>query len=119
MQTAMLSDAATAESEPMPYNDAEVDVLFRTMESDLVERKRSTNLKGDILEAICAFANDLPDHQKPGLIFVGVEDDGMCANLTVTEKTIRDVANWRNEGKVQPIPTISVAHRVIDGSRSL
>jgi ATP-dependent DNA helicase RecG len=99
----------------MPYNDAEVDVLFRTMESDLVERKRSTNLKGDILEAICAFANDLPDHQKPGLIFVGVEDDGMCANLTVTEKTIRDVANWRNEGKVQPIPTISVAHRVIDG----
>jgi len=62
-----------------------------------------------------AFANDLPDYQKEGLIFIGVEDDGKCANLTITEKTVREVANWRNEGKVQPIPTISVTTRIIDG----
>jgi len=99
----------------MSHSDAEVDVLFRTSESDLVERKRSTSLKADILETICAFANDLPDYQKEGLIFVGVEDDGKCANLIITEKTVREVANWRNEGKVQPIPTISVTTRVIDG----
>jgi ATP-dependent DNA helicase RecG len=98
----------------MPYNDAEIEVLFHQTESDLVERKRSVNLKKEILEAVCAFANDLPNHGKPGFIFVGVEDDGRCANLTINESTIRDVANWRNEGKVQPIPTMIVAAHEID-----
>ena len=28
-----------------------------------------------IREAICAFANNLPRHQEPGLVFVGVRDD--------------------------------------------
>jgi len=78
----------------MIYNDAEIDVLFRQFEGDLVERKRSTNLKAEILEAVCAFANDLPDHRKPGVIFIGVLDNGQCANLTISEKTVREVANY-------------------------
>ena len=40
-------------------------------ESDLVERKES--FKGDaptgVREAVCAFANDLPDHRRRGVIF--------------------------------------------------
>jgi ATP-dependent DNA helicase RecG len=99
----------------MPYNDAEIEILFRQGERDLAERKRSTSLKQEILETVCAFANDLPNHGKPGLIFIGVEDDGRCANLTINEKTIRDVANWRNEGKVQPIPTMIVGAHEING----
>jgi ATP-dependent DNA helicase RecG len=99
----------------MRYNDAEIDVLFRGRETDLVERKRSTSLKSEILETVCAFANDLPDHRRPGLIFIGVEDDGRCANLTISEKTVREVSNWRNEGKIQPIPTMVVDDRNIDG----
>lgn len=98
----------------MKYNDAEIGVLFRTKESDLLERKRSTNLKEEILEAICAFANDLPDHQKAGIIFVGVNDDGSCAKQTFSEKSVRDIANWRNEGRVQPIPSIIVDSRTVD-----
>jgi ATP-dependent DNA helicase RecG len=98
----------------MPYNDAEIEVLFRQTERDLVERKRSISLKQEILEAVCAFANDLANHGKPGLIFIGVEDDGRCANITINEKTVRDVANWRNEGKVQPIPTMIVRELNID-----
>jgi ATP-dependent DNA helicase RecG len=97
------------------HNDAEIEVLFRADESDLVERKRSTNLKEQILEAVCAFANDLPDHQRAGVIFVGVNDDGTCANQTFSEKSLREVSNWRNEGKVQPIPSMTVAARKIDG----
>jgi ATP-dependent DNA helicase RecG len=97
------------------HKDAELEVLFRATESDLVERKRSTNLKEEILEAICAFANDLPDHQKAGVIFVGVNDDGSCAKQTFSEKSIREIANWRNEGKVQPIPSLVIDHRKIDG----
>lgn len=98
----------------MKHNDAEIEVLFSANESDLVERKRSTNLKEEILEAICAFANDLPDHQRAGVIFVGVNDDGSCANQTFSEKTLREVANWRNEGKVQPIPSLVIDTRTID-----
>ena len=108
------SDTAAETVHTMAYNNAEIDVLFRNPENDLVERKRSTNLKAEILETICAFANDLPDHRRAGLIFIGVEDDGRCANLTISDKTVREVANWRNEGKVQPIPTMIVDTRVID-----
>ncbi len=98
----------------MKHNDAELEVLFRAKESDLVERKRSTNLKEEILEAICAFANDLPDHRRAGVIFVGVNDDGSCANQTFSDKTLREVVNWRNEGKVQPIPSLVVDARTIN-----
>jgi ATP-dependent DNA helicase RecG len=98
----------------MKHNDAELEVLFRAKESDLVERKRSINLKEQILEAICAFANDLPDHRRAGVIFVGVNDDGTCANQTFSDKTLREIVNWRNEGKVQPIPSLVVDARTID-----
>jgi len=97
------------------HNEAEIQVLFRSNESDLVERKRSTNLKEAILEAMCAFANDLPDHRRAGVIFVGVNDNGTCANQTFSEKSVREVANWRNEGKIQPIPSVMVDKRTIDG----
>ena len=52
--------------------------MMTDVESDLVERKES--LRGDapngIRQAVCAFANDLPDHRRPGLVFVGTRDDG-------------------------------------------
>ena len=60
------------------YSDAELETMMADLESDLVERKES--LQGDsprrIREAVCAFANDLPDHRRSGVVFVGVSDDG-------------------------------------------
>ena len=63
--------------------------LFNDLESDRVERKESwKSSKERIREAICAFANDLPDYGLAGVVFVGVKDNGQCSNLTVdsTEK---------------------------------
>ena len=61
---------------PLPstrYSDAELTCMMADLESDLVERKES--LRGDapvkIRQAVCAFANDLPDHRRPGVVFVG------------------------------------------------
>jgi ATP-dependent DNA helicase RecG len=55
------------------YSDAQLEAMLRDLESDLVERKES--FKGDapvkIREAVCAFSNDLPDHGRAGVIFVG------------------------------------------------
>ena len=52
--------------------------MMTDLESELVERKRS--LQGDapteVREAVCAFANDLPDHRRPGVIFVDADDVG-------------------------------------------
>ena len=60
------------------YSDRELEAMMADLESDRVERKES--LQGDspakIREAVCAFANDLPDHRRPGVVFVGADDDG-------------------------------------------
>lgn len=52
------------------------------IESDLVERKLS--FKGDIpkraRQAVCAFANDLPDYSKPGVLIIGTNNDGIPSN---------------------------------------
>ena len=57
-------------------DDLELESLFRDLESDRVERKASDADRNKIRQAVCAFANDLPNYRKPGVIFVGVKDDG-------------------------------------------
>ena len=66
--------------------------LLGQRESDRVEFKEvlSGSTSGDIREAICAFANDLPDHRQPGVAFVGVRDNGSVAGLTTSCS-----GNWR------------------------
>lgn len=52
--------------------DDELLSLLADGESDRVERKESHSDAGRIRQAICAFANDLPGHNKPGVVFIGV-----------------------------------------------
>jgi ATP-dependent DNA helicase RecG len=65
-------------------DDQELSNLLQDLESDRVERKASCSDGKKIRQAICAFANDLANHQKPGVLFVGVEDKGTCANLPIS-----------------------------------
>jgi ATP-dependent DNA helicase RecG len=67
------------------------------------------------LPAICAFANDLPGHGKPGVVFVGVRDDGSPANLRVTDELLLSLGQLRDDGKILPIPSLTVSKRVIRG----
>ncbi|HUY31135.1 MAG TPA: hypothetical protein VMV69_00025 [Pirellulales bacterium] len=46
--------------------DAELAALLADTESDRVERKASIGDRDRIRQAICAFANDLPDYRLPG-----------------------------------------------------
>ena len=69
-------------------DDAELQQLLRDLESDRVERKASISEKDKICQAICAFANDLPDHRKPGVVFVGVNDDGSCGQRAGTDTVV-------------------------------
>lgn len=95
--------------------DQELEQLLAEMESDRVERKAAVTERDKIRQAICAFANDLPNHQQPGVIFVGVNDDGSCAGLAITDELLRTLADMRSDGNILPFPALLVQKRVLAG----
>ena len=98
-----------------PYSDIELAALLASGESELVERKRSVGDGNAIRRSICAFANDLSARGKPGVLFVGVEDDGTCAGIDVNDELLRGLAQMRSDGSILPFPTMTVDQRTIDG----
>lgn len=87
---------------------SEVRALACDLESDRVERTMSTADADKFREAICAFANDLPGHGRPGYLILGIENNGHIAGLDVTDDLLRKLADRRDDGKIEPIPTMSV-----------
>ena len=98
-----------------PCTQDELQALMREHESDRVERKRSAADRSGIHRNLCAFANDLSGRGAPGVIFVGVEDDGRCAGLRIDDRLLRDLAGMKDDGNVLPLPSITVEKRHIDG----
>ena len=97
--------------------DDELKKLLRDLESDRVERKSSASDMRRIRQAICAFANDLPNHAAPGVCFVGIQDDGSCANIEVTDELLLKLSGIRDEGKILPQPSMLVESREIADCR--
>ena len=95
--------------------DAELGALLADLESDRVERKASLGDRDRIRQAACAFANDLPNHRLPGVVFVGANDDGSCGMLAITDELLRTLADMRSDGNTLPFPTLTVQKRVING----
>lgn len=95
--------------------DDELLVLFRLQESDRVERKESLANRDRIRQAICAHANDLPNHRQPGVIFIGQRDDLGCAGHPIDDALLKTVAGFRSEGLLLPFPTMYVRKVVLDG----
>jgi ATP-dependent DNA helicase RecG len=95
------------------YSDDELERMLDQTESDLVERKES--FRGDapqsVREAVCAFANDLPDHGRPGVIFVGVRDDGCPTGLPINDELLRQIADIKTDGNIVPPPSLTVEQR--------
>ena len=97
------------------YTDAELELLMSDMESDLVERKESASDGRKIRRNICAFANDLPRNGKPGVVLVGVRDDGSCASLSIDDELLTRLANIHGEGDILPLPSMTVQKRRLRG----
>jgi ATP-dependent DNA helicase RecG len=95
--------------------DHEIEALFRDPETDRVERKASLTDGTKIKQAICAFANDYPHHQKPGVIFVGQHDNLTCANFEIKAGILETVGGWRSNGNILPFPSMRVNRMNIDG----
>ncbi len=100
------------------FTDDDLKVLLEDIESDRIERKQS--FKGDIpkkaRQAVCAFANDLPNHNKPGVLFIGAKDDGSPSNEPITEELLCSLADMKTDGNILPLPALSVEKRTINGA---
>lgn len=59
-------------------------------------------------EAICAFANDLPDSRQNGYLLLGVADDGKLSGLKVTDELQKKIAAIRVDGNILPMPVMSL-----------
>jgi len=100
------------------FSDSELEALLDDLESDLTERKRS--FKGEITkkarQAVCAFSNDLPNHQQPGVLFIGAEDDGTPSDEPITDELLRNLAEMRSDAKTLPMPVLVVEKRTLKGA---
>ena len=100
------------------YSDEDLERMLADLESDLVERKES--FQGDavrtVREAVCAFANDLPDHRRAGVVFVGAKDDGSPSGLTVSDELLRNLGDVKTDGNIGPPPSLTVGKRMLRGA---
>ena len=97
--------------------DEELEVLLGSLESDLVERKKS--FSGEVTktarQAVCAFANDLPGHNKPGVLCIGVNDNGDLSHLEITDELLRNLSDIKTDGNILPMPVLFVERRLFKG----
>ncbi len=101
-----------------PIGDDELAALLDDIESDRAERKRAWS--GDAPEkarqAVCAFANDLPNHGRPGVLFIGVNDDGNAAGIDISDRLLQTLSDIKTDGKIVPPPSLTVERRILKGA---
>lgn len=87
----------------------QLDKLLPQLEQDRVEKTISKTDANKFGEAICSFSNDLPDHKLPGYLLVGVHDDGTRAGITVDDRLLQTLMDFRTDGRIVPPPLLTVA----------
>lgn len=99
------------------YSDQELEGMLSESESDLAERKESfgSEVPTKAREAVCAFANDLPDHGRPGVLFIGARDDGSPSKLDITDELLIQLADMKTDGNIVPPPTLTVTRHILRG----
>lgn len=98
----------------MSYSDSQLLSYVTEDESHWIERKESFIDKEKICKTVCAFANDLANSNKPGIVWIGVRDDGVISGVEVTDKLLLKIDQIRTDGRIQPLPSISTRTLRID-----
>lgn len=89
--------------------------LLNDTESDRIERTVSVKNTDKFCEAICAFANDFPNHRQSGFLFIGVADNGDLSGLTVTDELLQSLGGIRSDGNILPQPALTVTKVSLEG----
>jgi ATP-dependent DNA helicase RecG len=97
--------------------DDELAALAADLESDRIERKSSlaSSAKDKVGQAICALANDLPGRGIPGIVMIGVDDGGRPTGLPITDRLLQELAAFRSDGNILPLPVLTVEKRALRG----
>ncbi|MBI3834091.1 MAG: putative DNA binding domain-containing protein [Planctomycetes bacterium] len=90
--------------------------ILREAEADRVEKTQSVADTDKFCQAICAFANDLPDHHLPGYLVIGVNVSGEPTGTPITEQLLVTLAAHRDNGQIIPQPMMHVVRLEIDGN---
>lgn len=96
-------------------NRAELERLLADEESDRVERTISLTNTEKFSEAICAFANDMPNSGQPGYLFVGATPEGRASGAVIDDQLLQNLAAIRTDGQIQPLPTMNVQKWALGG----
>ena len=99
------------------YADEELAAMMVDTGSDLVERQEAFagEASDAVRQAICAFANDLPGHARPGVVFVGTRDDGTPSGIEINDALLLKLSQCRSDGNILPPPTMTVAKHTLQG----
>ena len=81
----------------------EIQELLHSTETYRVERITSTGDMDKFQEAICAFANDLPNSRKKGYLILGAYDNGGKVGGDVVENIVENIAENIAENIVDSI----------------
>lgn len=101
------------------YTDAQLEAMLADLESDRAERKEAFRgeAPNSVREAVCAFANDLPDHRRAGVVFIGARNaDGMPSGLPITDELLLQLADIKTDGNILPPPSMTVTKRTLRGA---
>lgn len=88
--------------------EGQVISLMADMESDWIERTRST-ADDKLGQAICAFSNDFPNHQHSGYLLLGLNDDGTLSGKKWRDEDLQKIGGMKTNGKILPQPSIVVS----------
>jgi ATP-dependent DNA helicase RecG len=89
-------------------NRSELERTLSDLESDRVELTISLTDFDKFSEAICSFANDLPNSGKPGYLFIGATRHGRASGAVITDELLQRLGAIRSDGNIQPLPVMNV-----------
>ncbi len=89
--------------------------LLGDLESDRVERTVSTSDTDKFSQAVCAFSNDMPAHNKAGYLLIGVRDNGTLSGLKADDNSVKNLGGMQSDGNIRPQPSIQVNVHHLDG----
>lgn len=98
-------------------SEAELERLCKA-ETDRVEWKQSTSQRDPLLQAVCALANDLGDARTPGFVVIGLTKSGALRGIDGDgdiDQQQQEVANRLRSSKIQPVPSVTVNDRLVEG----
>lgn len=96
--------------------EEELKSAYQADESELIERKQSAVDLNKICKTICAFSNDMVGRRRTGVVFIGQHDrTKTCMGIEVTDALLLKLAGLRNDGRIQPLPQMSVTKEIIEG----